>query len=128
MESNANALNWFEIPAQDLKRAQDFYEGIFNMKMVQLGQMMDMEMVGFPIDMMSGKVGGGLAKSQFHQPSESGTLVYLNANPNIQAVVDRVEAFGGSVLMEKTHINVDIGYMAFFKDTEGNRVGLHAQN
>lgn len=70
MESNTNALNWFEIPAQNLKRAQDFYEGIFNMKMVQLGQMMDMEMVGFPIDMMSGKVGGGLAKSESAFSSE----------------------------------------------------------
>jgi predicted enzyme related to lactoylglutathione lyase len=37
MESNANVLNWFEIPVTDLKRAQDFYEGIFNMKMVALG-------------------------------------------------------------------------------------------
>ena len=128
MESNANALNWFEIPASDLKRAQDYYEGIFAMKMVDLGEMMDMKMVGFPIDMMSGKVGGALAKSEYHQPSESGVLVYLNANPDIQTVIDRIEEFGGEVLMPKTLINQQIGYMAFFKDTEGNRIGLHAQN
>lgn len=128
MESNANALNWFEIPVADLKRAQDFYEGIFDMQMVGLGEMMGMEMVGFPIDMMSGKVGGGLAKSEYHQPSQSGTLVYLNANPSIQNILDRIEEFGGLVLMEKTHISNQIGYMAFIKDTEGNRIGLHAQN
>jgi predicted enzyme related to lactoylglutathione lyase len=39
MESNANALNWFEMPVTDLKRAQDFYEGIFNMQMVGLDEM-----------------------------------------------------------------------------------------
>ena len=127
MESNANALNWFEIPASDLKRAQGYYEGIFAMKMVDLGEMMEMKMVGFPIDMMSGKVGGALAKSEYHQPSESGTLVYLNANPDIQTIIDRIEQFGGELLMPKTLINEEIGYMAFFRDTEGNRIGLHAQ-
>ncbi|MDB5001388.1 MAG: hypothetical protein JWR76_2465, partial [Mucilaginibacter sp.] len=31
MDPNANALNWFEIPATDIERAQGFYEGIFDM-------------------------------------------------------------------------------------------------
>jgi uncharacterized protein len=72
-------------------------------------------------------VGGTLAKSEgFHKPAESGTLVYLNANPDVQIVVDRIEAAGGKVLVPKTEISPDYGYMAIFIDTEGNRIGLHS--
>jgi len=76
---------------------------------------------------MSGKANGGIVESQMHKPSVDGAIVYLNANPNIQSVIDRVEKAGGKVVMPKTQISPEIGYMAFFTDTEGNKVGLHAQ-
>jgi len=57
-----------------------------------------------------------------------GAVVYLNANPAIQSVVDKIEKAGGKILMPKTLINEQIGYMAFFTDTEGNRMALHAGN
>lgn len=128
METTANALNWFEIPAEDIERAQEFYEGIFDMDMAPMEEMMGMKMVGFPIEMGSGKVGGGLVQSEYHSPSQEGAVIYLNANPDMQLILDRVEDFGGEVLMPRTEINPEIGYMAFILDTEGNRVGLHAQN
>ncbi|MDB5287711.1 MAG: hypothetical protein JWR05_2660, partial [Mucilaginibacter sp.] len=124
---NANALNWFEIPATDIERAQGFYEGIFDMEMTPLPEMMNMKMAGFPMNMNSGKVSGALAASDYHQPSAEGTLIYLNANPEIQVVIDRIEKFGGKIVMPRTEISPEIGYMAFFIDTEGNRIGLHAQ-
>ena len=37
-----------------------------------------------------------------------------------------VEAAGGKVLMPKTEITTEYGYMALFLDTEGNRIGLHS--
>jgi predicted enzyme related to lactoylglutathione lyase len=54
-----------------------------------------------------------------------GITVYLNANPAIQAVIDRIEPAGGKILLPKTKINA--GYFSVFIDTEGNRVGLHAE-
>jgi predicted enzyme related to lactoylglutathione lyase len=128
MESNANALNWFEIAVDDLERAQGFYEEIFDMKMIPLPEMLGMKMAGFPIDMMSGKVGGALAESENHVPSEDGVVVYLNANPDIQTILDRIEDAGGEIDLPRTQISPEMGYMAFIFDTEGNRVGLHAQN
>ena len=44
---NANALNWFEIPATDLVRAQKFYESIFDITM-QFLDMGEMQMSMFP--------------------------------------------------------------------------------
>jgi hypothetical protein len=129
MSTSTNALNWFEIPVTDTDRAKKFYETIFDVKM-ETQDMMGMKMTFFPYDPQSGngKVSGALVQGPMHQPGMSGVVVYLNANPSIQAVVDRIGAAGGNVMMPKTHISDEIGYMAFFTDTEGNRMALHAQN
>jgi hypothetical protein len=43
-------------------------------------------------------------------------------------VLEKVEQEGGKILMPKTQVSAEIGYMAFFSDTEGNKVALHSQN
>ena len=128
MDKNSNSLNWFEIPAKDITRAKKFYESIFAINMNDMGENMGMKMVGFPAEMGNGKATGCLAESEMHKPSTEGAVVYLNANPSIQAVIDRIETAGGKVVMPKTQISPEIGCMAFFIDSEGNKVALHAQN
>lgn len=127
MDKNTNSLNWFEIPVKDIARAQKFYENVFAVKMDPMPEMMGMKMTGFPADMGSGKANGALAQSDQHKPSADGVVIYLNANPSIQPVVDRVEAAGGKVVMPATQISPEIGKMAFIIDTEGNKIGIHAQ-
>jgi predicted enzyme related to lactoylglutathione lyase len=128
LSKDTNALNWFEIPVTDTARAKKFYETILDVSMEQ-ADMMGMEMVMFPYDEApNGKVSGALVKSEYHKPSADGTLIYLNANPSIQDVQDRIAAAGGNVIMPRTLISEMVGYMAFFIDTEGNRIGLHASN
>ncbi|PSL44332.1 hypothetical protein CLV51_106198 [Chitinophaga niastensis] len=129
ISANTNALNWFEIPVTDTARAKKFYETILDVQM-ESQEMMGMEMTMFPYDMQSnsGKVSGALVKGEMHKPGADGPVIYLNANPAIQTVVDKIEAAGGKVIMPRTLINEQIGYMAFFIDTEGNRLALHAAN
>ncbi|MBA3647788.1 MAG: VOC family protein [Chitinophagales bacterium] len=127
MDKNSNSLNWFEIPAKDIARAKKFYETIFKIDMEPMQEMMGMQMVGFPWEMGSGKANGALVQSQMHKPSTDGCVIYLNANPEIQKVIDRIEAAGGKIEMPKTEIP-QIGYMAFFIDSEGNKMALHAQD
>ena len=62
MDKTTNSLNWFEIPAKDVNRAQKFYENIFSLKMEPMPEMMGMKMVGFPADMGNGKVSGATIK------------------------------------------------------------------
>ena len=128
MDKNSNALNWFEIPATDIARAKKFYETAFDLKMFEVSEMMGMKMSAFPMDMGNGKAGGAIVQSQMHKPSADGAVIYLNANPNMQPVIDRIEKAGGKVVMPKTQISPEIGHMAFFIDSEGNKVGLHSQN
>ncbi len=125
MEASANALNWFEISVTDIARAKKFYEEVFSIKMEET-EMGGMLMAFFPYDMNSGKVGGGLAQSPYHKPSADGVKVYLNGNPDLSVALDKVQGAGGSVIMPKTKITDDIGYMAAFIDSEGNAISLHS--
>lgn len=122
-----NAISWFEIPTKDLARAQKFYESIFGFEL-QVMDFPNLKMRAFPIkDMMTG-IGGALVYSDgFHVPSSTdGPLIYLNGNPDVKIILDKVEAAGGKVIVPKTQISPEIGYMGAFIDTEGNRIGLHS--
>ena len=122
-----NAINWFEIPTTDLNRAQKFYETIFGISMTPM-DMPNLQMRMFPLDDMMTQVGGALVHSDgFHIPSATdGPLIYLNANPDVQNVLDKVAGAGGSIVVPKTEISPEYGFMAVIKDTEGNRVALHS--
>ena len=125
MSSDTNAINWFEIAVSDIKRATKFYETILEIKTTPM-EMMGMKMAMFPYDGSKGTVGGALAQSEMHKPSATGSVIYLNANPDLDLVVKRIEKTGGKIIMPKTLIDENTGYMAFFTDTEGNTIGLHS--
>ena len=122
-----NAISWFEIPASDLHRAQIFYEQIFNIRMNTM-DLPQIQMRMFPLDDMISGIGGAVVKSDgFHNPSTTeGPLIYLNGNPDVQVILDRVEEAGGKIMVPKTEISPEYGYMAVLIDTEGNRIGLHS--
>jgi len=122
-----HAISWFEIPTTDIKRAQQFYETIFGMQMIPM-DLPNIKMRMFPLDDMMTQVGGALVDSGgFHKASATdGPLIYLNANPDVQNVLDKVVAAGGSIMVPKTEISPDYGYMAVLLDTEGNRIALHS--
>ena len=126
MDTTANTINWFEIPALDINRAKTFYESIFSISMDRQ-EMGGMQMAFFPYEIGNGKISGALVQGELHKPSADGAVIYLNANPNLEAVANKIEAAGGKLIMPKTPITEEIGYMAFFIDTEGNRVALHSQ-
>ena len=126
MSSETNAINWFEIPATDISRAKIFYETVFEIKMEDM-EMSGMKYAMFPFDPVKEKVAGGIAQSPMHKPGTTGSIIYLNANPDLQIVLDRIEKAGGNITMPKTSIGQN-GFMAFFSDTEGNTIGLHSNN
>ena len=122
-----NAISWFEIPATDLDRAQKFYEAIFDITLSPL-DLPNIKMRMFPLDDMMTGVGGAVVDSgDFHKPSATdGVLIYLNGNPDVQNILDKVEKAGGKIMVPKTEISPEYGFMGVFMDTEGNRIGLHS--
>lgn len=124
MDATTNSLNWFEIPAKDIERSKKFYETIFGMEM-EMHEMENDKMAFFPWSAGSGKATGCLAQGENYKPCTEGTKVYLNANPNMDPVLAKVEAAGGQVIVPKMSIG-EHGHIAFIIDTEGNNVGIHS--
>jgi hypothetical protein len=121
-----NAISWFEIPASDLDRATKFYETIFGVKLNPL-DLPNIKMRMFPLDDMTGVGGAVVDSGGFHKPSGTdGPLIYLNGNPDVQNILNRVEGAGGKIMVPKTEISPEYGYMAVIIDTEGSRIGLHS--
>jgi len=127
MDGKVNIINWFEVSVSDMARAKKFYETVFAIEMHQT-EMMGMQMAFFPAEDMNGKVSGGLVQGPMHVPSMDGAKLYFNGNPDLSDALSRVEAAGGKITMPKTHISPEVGYMAFFIDTEGNAVAMHSGN
>ena len=122
-----NAISWFEIGTADLDRATKFYETIFAVTLAPL-DLDNIKMRMFPVDNPATQVGGAVVNSGgFHKPSATdGPLIYLNGNPDVQIILDKVEKAGGKILVPKTDISPEYGCMAVIIDTEGNRIGLHS--
>ncbi len=122
-----NAISWFEIGTEDLERARKFYETIFQIEM-NFMKFPNIKMCLFPLDDPTKGVAGSLVDSGgFHKPSSTdGPLIYLNANPDVQFILDRVEDAGGKIMVQKTSISTEFGHIAVILDSEGNRIALHS--
>lgn len=126
MNASTNAINWFEIPSRDLPRAKQFYEEVFDISMHAI-EMDGSEMAVFPSEPGSGKVSGSLIQGADSVPSNEGTTVYMNANPDLSIPLRKVEAAGGTVVLPKTSIGDD-GFIAMIIDLDGNKVGFHSNS
>ena len=119
----ANAINWFEIPATNFSRAKAFYSTIFNAELA-VQEIMDNQMAFLPAT--ENGVGGAIIQGEGYTPSAEGTVPYLNGGTDLNVVLEKVADAGGEVVLPKTQISEEIGYFAFFMDTEGNKVALHS--
>ena len=121
-----NAINWFEIPAANLERAVKFYEQILATKLP-----IDTSFPGMPMAMLpyaEPGVGGCLIAFEQARPNADGVRIYLNAGDDLRPILDRVEGAGGQIIMPRTLIRDDIGYIGLFRDSEGNIIGLHSMH
>lgn len=118
--------NWIEIPVKDMDRAKKFYESIFGFKLV------DLEVAGEVHHCFPNKKGkgfsGALAHYEFMHPGKKGPLVYLNASPNAEEMLEKIKTSGGKILKEKTEVAPGFGYFALFEDTEGNMLALQSES
>ena len=119
----ANSINWFEIPSNNFDRACKFYSEIFGGPVHVTDMGGDMKMGMLPNFSQDGAVGGHISSNPDSKPVDNGVMVYLNGGEDLQVILDKVEPAGGKIVMPKT--KSPGGYMAIFKDSEGNRLALH---
>ncbi len=57
-------------------------------------------------------------------PSLDGITAYLGGNGDIDGMIERVKEAGGRIIQEKQFMGEMVGWIVFFEDSEGNRVGI----
>ena len=113
----------FEVPFDDADRARGFYREVFDWQIQSMPEM-GYNMVstgpnneGMPSE--PGYIGGGMMQRQ----APVTTPVITMAVDDIDATLVAIEKNGGSSLGEKMAVG-DMGFAAYFKDSEGNLMGL----
>jgi predicted enzyme related to lactoylglutathione lyase len=114
----------FEVPYDDADRARQFYQAVFDWQiqpipemgynMVSTGPVSDQGMPAEP-----GYIGGGMLQRQ--EPVQSPVITL--AVDDIGSALVAIEKNGGAAVGEKVPVG-DMGFAAYFKDTEGNLMGL----
>jgi predicted enzyme related to lactoylglutathione lyase len=113
----------FEIPFDDGERANSFYASAFGW------QLMPMPDMGYTIVMTgpSGDTGptepGFINGGMFEREDAARSTNIVIDVPDIEAALVAVRDAGGSTVSERQAVG-DMGFAAYFKDTEGNLVGL----
>lgn len=118
-----NNVVWFEIPVHDFDRAAGFYETVLDTRL-QRESTGPFQIGVFPANSRSAK--GCIIAGEGCKPGREGTMVYVNAGNKLARALKRVSQAGGEILQDTTPLPGDMGTYAIIRDTEGNRVGLHA--
>lgn len=115
-------VNWIEIPVVNMDRAVKFYENAFESNGFHKTSIGEFDYALFPCDDKFNC--GALVKSEFSKPSPDGITIYLDGGNDLSKILERVEHAGGVVIMEKTYISNEAGFIGLFIDSEGNKIGL----
>jgi hypothetical protein len=113
----------FEIPFDDGDRARAFYEEVFSWDLTHLPDMsytlVNTGPTGEQGPTEPGYIGGGLMKREGYFTAPN---VVIDV-PNLEAALKAIDEAGGTPVLERQQVG-DMGFAAYFKDTEGNLIGL----
>jgi len=114
----------FEIPADDVARAEEFYKSAFGWNISSMPDT-DYSIVsttptddqGAPTD--PGAINGGM----FKREAQLATPMITIDVDDIDKALETIGSHGGSTVQGKQSV-MDMGFSAYFKDSEGNLMGL----
>lgn len=126
---NVNPVVWFEIYVDDLNRAKQFYESVFQLQLNEMpmpeSAEASMKMLFFPSDMESkNSASGALVKMDGFKAGNNSTIVYFMSE-DCGMEEARITAAGGKIIKPKVSLG-DYGAMVLASDTEGNMIGIHS--
>ena len=120
----ANTIVWADIPVTDMDRARAFYRAVLQADIDLMPGMEDVALL--PGDPMGGEASGDLVKSENAKPGAGGVTIYLDSKGDPEGMLERAVAAGGQVAMPVSDMGEMVGFIGFFIDSEGNRIGVHA--
>ena len=116
----------FEIPADDIERAKQFYSGVFGWELADMPEMGYTVVKTTPVDEQTqlpsepGAINGGMFRRSADTPSAPILMIDVSS---VDDSLKEIEAAGGRVFRPRTEIP-GMGAFAYFTDPEGNALGL----
>jgi predicted enzyme related to lactoylglutathione lyase len=117
----SNPIVWADIPATDLQRAMKFYGHVTGRKVLAMPGADDIA-VFEPSEERMDSVSADLYLGG--TPSHTGATIYLGGEGDMDGMLERVIEAGGRILEGKVFRGDMVGWIAFFEDSEGNRIGI----
>ena len=113
----------FEIPFDDGDRGRAFYREAFGWEVAEMPGM-DYTMVSTGPTADAGPNEPGFINGGMAQRGDSFTAPTVVVDvEDIDEALKKIESLGGATLLTKTPVG-DMGFSAYFRDPEGNAVGL----
>lgn len=118
----SNPVIYFEIPVNDLERAEKFYRNVFDFEFES--EIIDnYEMVLLPFYDEEKGISGALAKGDVYKPSKKGVIIYFGTD-DIEETLKKVIKQQGKILYPIVKNEKYGFYVAEFENSEGNRIAL----
>ena len=120
----AGGVIHFEIPADDENRAREFYSSAFGWKISAMPELSYAVLMTTPTDetgmpTVPGSINGGMFRREGELTSP---LITVDVE-DIDAALEKISNLGGSTVQAKQAV-ADMGWAAYFRDPEGNILGL----
>lgn len=113
----------FEIPFEDQERGSAFYADAFGWQLNSLPEMGYVLATTGPSDQgppsEPGFINGGMLE---RGAPVSGPVLVIDVD-DIESALDKIEKLGGTTVSTKQAVG-EMGFSAYFKDSEGNLMGL----
>ena len=114
----------FEVPAENMERAQKFYQDVFGWHTINLPEMHYAMAHSGPTDDKTGMMKeNGFINGGFMQRKDIKGPVIVMDVPNVDEAVKKAESLGSKVIRPKVKVG-DMGYVAYVTDSEGNTIGI----
>jgi predicted enzyme related to lactoylglutathione lyase len=116
----------FEVPFSDGDRARNFYRQAFGWQLNEWPEMKYTGVATGPVNQEtgmpseSGYIGGGMFEREPAFPQ--GPVITIDVT-SIDDALEKIRSLGGEPFGTKTQVG-DMGFAAYFRDTEGNVLGL----
>ncbi len=120
----ANVFVWVDIPVKNLDRAMKFYSNVLAID-IKKQDYPDFSLGLFPEPDVPGTISGCLYVEKKEINTDISPLLYFNVNGRMDDAEKKIKEFGGEILAAKQQIG-EYGYRVVAKDSEGNRIALHA--
>ena len=117
----------FEIPAENVERAKKFYSSIFNWNIAdvppEFGVGYSLVHTGEVDEKQMPKESGAINGGMFKRADDLKNPVIIINVEDVDDSMEKIKGAGGVIVREKRKVG-DMGYVAYFKDTEGNVLGV----